>query len=103
MPQIEQISKIVSTISRESDQQKKHLEEMTGTIGRASTTGDANTQSVEGVSNVITSINRTIQRLDTIAKSFKSPPEDKVRVEGKTHPGFIPLLGYFAFRNRQSG
>ena len=76
--QVEQINKIVSAISEESDQQAKRLGEMTGVVGQVSVTADANMQSVTDVSRVIDSVYQTAQGLEEIVKHFRSNEEGKV-------------------------
>jgi len=95
--QVEQINKIVSTISEESDQQAKHLGEMTNTVGQVSAGADATMHGVSNVSNVVDSVNKTVSELEEIAKHFKSNPNGLVMLPGGTYPGFVP--GHGAFRN----
>ena len=95
--QVEQISKIVTTISEESDHQAKHLGTMTGTVGQVSTSADATMHSVSNVSSVIASVNNTVSELEDIVKHFKSNPGGVVMVPGQTYPGHVP--GHGAFRN----
>jgi len=93
--QVEQISKIVSTISEESGKQVALLGEMTNTVNQVSATADSNTQSVTEVSGVIDSVHTTAQSLDSIVKHFRSNPEGKVMTEGGKYTGFIPTHGTF--------
>jgi len=95
--QVEQISKIVSSISGESDQQAKHLGEMTSTVSQVSSGADATMQSVTNVANVIASVNNTVGELEEIVKHFKSNQGGMVMMEGMKYEGFIPGRG--AFRN----
>ena len=76
--QVEQITKIVATISAESDQQAQHLGTMSNTVGQVFETAETNTQSVKDVAEVIALILSTAQGLDTIIKHFHWNPEGKV-------------------------
>ena len=87
--QVEQINKIVSAISVESDQQAQNLGGMTNTVSQVSTTADANTQSVMKVSEVISLILSTARGLDAIVKHFRSNADGKVTKPQGTI-GFIP-------------
>jgi len=95
--QVEQISQIVSSISSESDQQAKHLGEMTGTVSQVSSGADATMQSVTNVANVVASVNNTVGELEEIVKHFKSNQGGMVMMSGVQYEGFIPGRG--AFRN----
>ena len=95
--QVEQINKIVATISEESDQQAKQLGEMTSTVGQVSTSADATMQSISNVSDVIASVDKTAHELEGITVHFKSNPGGMVMVEGRTYEGYIP--GHGAFRS----
>ena len=100
--QVEQISKIVSSISEESDQQAKHLGEMTSTVSQISATADDNMQSVTKVTDVVNSVTQTARGLDEIVGHFKSNEGGKVMLEEKTYPGYIPPKGTFAQNRRGS-
>jgi len=95
--QVEQISKIVATISEESDQQVKHLGEMTNTVSQVSAGADDTMQRASNVSEVIDSITKTSGGLNEIVQQFKSNPGGVVMLPGQTYPGFVP--GHGAFRN----
>ena len=87
--QVEQVSKIVSAISVESDRQATLLGEMTGTVGQVSNTAEANMQSVNAVTSVIESVSETAQGLDSIINNFKANPDGSVMVAGKSYEGFV--------------
>ncbi|MCL2744324.1 MAG: methyl-accepting chemotaxis protein [Planctomycetaceae bacterium] len=95
--QVEQINKIVSTISEESDHQAKHLGGVTDTVGQVSAGADATMHSISNVSDVIASINKTAGELEEIVTHFKSNPGGQVMLAGQKYPGFVP--GHGAFRN----
>jgi methyl-accepting chemotaxis protein len=103
--QVTHINKIVSAISLGSEQQAQQLGGMTGTVGQVSTTADANTQSVEEVSDVIAAVSHTAQGLEAVIEHFKANEDGKVMVRGKTYAGYIPppgLLQDFALRSERS-
>jgi len=95
--QVEQINKIVSTISEESDHQAKHLGGMTDTVGQVSAGADATMHSISNVTEVIASINKTAGELEEIVIHFKANPGGQVMLAGHKYPGFVP--GHGAFRN----
>jgi len=91
--QVDQINKIVSAISGESDQQAQHLGSMTHTVEQVNSTAASNAQSVAEVSNVITSITGTAQEIEGVFKHFKSNPGGAVMVEGVKQDGYVPPHG----------
>lgn len=92
--QVDQINKIVATISGESDQQAQHLGTMTNTVELVNSTAATNAQSVAEVSNVITSITGTAQKIEGVFKHFKSNPGGAVTVTVKEQQdGFVPPHG----------
>ena len=101
--QVEQINKIVSAISGESDQQAQHLGTMTNTVELVNSTAATNAQSVAEVSNVITSITGTAQKIEGVFKHFKSNPGGAVMLEGEKYDGYVPPHGTrFGFYNAQT-
>ena len=91
--QVDQINKIVATISGESDQQAQHLGSMTNTVELVNSTAATNAQSVAEVSNVITSITGTAQKIEAVFKHFKSNPGGAVTKEEANTEGYVPPKG----------
>jgi len=76
--QVEQISKIVSTISTESARQAEHLGTMTATVGQVTTLANANLQSVNDVTAVISAVSGTVQSLEALFGYFKANQDGTV-------------------------
>ncbi len=90
--QVDEISRIVSTISRESEKQRSNLGNVNAAIMRISEAAEENTRSVINASEAVVSISKTAQGLDVITRHFKSNPEGQVAPPAGRENAYVPQV-----------
>lgn len=90
--QVDEISRIVSMISRESEKQRLNLGNVNSAIMRISEVAEENTRSVTNASEAVASISKTAQGLDVITRHFKSNPEGRVAAPTRRDNAYVPRV-----------